>query len=156
VLDRPEAGWWVPRDNYIFGRLTCHAGWSPDYQLRLLRRGHARYDPARPVHETVLLGGEAGYLSNCLVHYNYDSLRRFAAKQRRYARLEAQALAERGVRPRPRSLLLQPLREFRRRFLELEGYRDGWHGLVLSSLLAYYTFRTYLYLFGTENAPSPL
>jgi len=141
-----RAGWWVPRDNYIFGRLTRHAGWYPDYQLRLLRVGSARYDPARPVHETVILDGDAGHLRHSLIHYNYHSLRQFCGKQRRYARLEAGALARAGVGAKLHSLVLQPLREFRRRFIELEGYKDGWHGLLLSSLLAYYTFVTYGHL----------
>ena len=143
VVQQDKAGWWVPRDNYIFGRLTRHAGWFPDYQLRLLKRGKARYDPARPVHETVILDSGDGRLSNCLVHYNYRSLAQFRAKQRRYAELEAEALAQRGVRPKVHSLALQPWREFRRRFVTLQGYRDGGHGLLLSLLLAYYTFQTY-------------
>ena len=146
AITRSEAGWWVPRDNYIFGRLTRHAGWYPDYQLRLLKRGCASYDLSRPVHETVLLQGEMGYLKSTLVHYNYRSLRQFREKQRHYARLEAEALTRRGVRPRLHSLALQPLREFRRRFVELQGYKDGRHGLLLSILLAYYTLRTYGYL----------
>src|SRR3990172_7712430 len=49
ALPGPEAGWWIPRHNYIFGKLTRHAGWYPDYQLRLMRRALAHYDPARPV-----------------------------------------------------------------------------------------------------------
>ena len=55
VLAGPAPGWWIPRDNYIFGRLTRYAGWYPDYQLRLMRRTLAHYDAARPVHELVLL-----------------------------------------------------------------------------------------------------
>ena len=42
--------------NYIAGQRVRHGGFYPDYQLRLLRRDRARYDPARPVHEVVLLG----------------------------------------------------------------------------------------------------
>jgi glycosyltransferase involved in cell wall biosynthesis len=38
TTSRPEAGWYVPRHNYIFGRLTKGAGWFPDYQLRLLNK----------------------------------------------------------------------------------------------------------------------
>ena len=151
LLGRPEAGWWVPRDNYIFGKLTRYAGWYPDYQLRLLRRGAARYDPSRPVHETVLLDGLAGHLTNALVHYNYRSVRQFFAKQRRYARLEAQALSDQGVRAKPHSLILQPMREFRRRFLTLGGYRMGGHGLLLSLLLAYYTFLAYAHLLRAQS-----
>src|SRR5574341_2527487 len=75
-LDRPERGWWFPRHNYIFGKLTLGAGWYPDYQLRMLHRASARYDPGRPVHEEVILDGRAGYLTNPLIHYNYRDLAR--------------------------------------------------------------------------------
>ncbi len=133
------AGWWVPRDNYLFGRLTRYAGWYPDYQLRLLRRGWARYDPSRPVHETVILDGPEAWLTNSLVHYNYASVRQFVRKQRPYAQLEAAALAAQGTPRRWRSLLSRPVREFHRRFVDLEGYRMGAHGLLLSALTAYYS-----------------
>jgi hypothetical protein len=146
VVHGSQAGWWVPRDNYIFGRLTRHAGWYPDYQLRLLRRGRASYDSTRMVHETVLLDGEAGWLQHSLIHYNYRSLRQFLAKQSRYAALEAESLRQQGVAPKLHSVVLQPVREFRRRFLALEGYRDGLHGLCLCLLLAYYNARTYWHL----------
>jgi len=143
IEDDSKAGWWVPRHNYIFGRVIRHAGWYPDYQLRLLRRGRARYDPARPVHEVVILDGEAGYLQHPLIHYNYRTLAEFRERQRRYTAYEAQALLDKGIRPRWLSLILQPLREFRRRYLTLQGYRDGARGLLLSLLMAWYTFRRY-------------
>lgn len=135
---RPEAGWSTPRFNFIVGRQARHGGFYPDYQLRLLRVGKARYDLSRPVHEVVALEGSEGRLKNHLLHYNYDSWAQFHAKQRRYAAMEAQILAQRGVRVRPHNFVLQPLREFRRRYVTLQGYRDGWHGLKLAALLAYY------------------
>ncbi|NOZ27942.1 MAG: glycosyltransferase family 2 protein [Chloroflexi bacterium] len=138
IHDPGHAGWWVPRENYIVGRRVRGAGWWPDYQLRLLRREKARYDPDRPVHEVVILNGRSGYLRHPLIHYNYRSWDQFHAKQRRYATYEAEALRRRGVRPRPHNFVLQPWREFRRRFFTLKGYRDGWWGLRLSLLLAYY------------------
>jgi glycosyltransferase involved in cell wall biosynthesis len=139
-------GWWVPRRNYIFGRWIRHAGWSPDYQLRLLRRGRARYDPTRPVHELVLLDGEDGHLQNPLLHYNYDRLSQFIAKQNRYTSLEARELQAKSIRARPWSPILQPWREFWRRYVTLEGYKDGGHGLLLSLLMAYYSGVTYVKL----------
>lgn len=137
------AGFWIPRRNYICGRWVRHAGWYPDEQLRLLRRGRARYDESRPVHEVVLLDGPAGHLREPFIHSNYADLAQFRRKQARYADLEALALHRRGVRPRPHSYLLQPLREFRRRYVTLGGYREGLLGLQLSVLLAWATFRTY-------------
>jgi glycosyltransferase involved in cell wall biosynthesis len=139
-------GWWVPRRNYIWGRWIRHAGWYPDYQLRLLRRDRARYDPAREVHEIVILDGEEGFLENTLIHYNYDTVARFLSKQDFYSDYEAGILFKQGVHPRLRTFVLQPVREFWRRYVSLKGYRDGGHGLALSALLGYYTFLTYVRL----------
>ena len=133
-----KVGWWVPRHNFVVGKLMMHGGYYPDYQLRLLRRGRARYDPARPVHEVVIIDGAAGHLRNPLTHYNYDSWAQVREKQRRYARLEAQRLFDLGIRPKPHNFILQPLRELRRRAFTLRGYKDGLHGLRLHVLLAYY------------------
>jgi glycosyltransferase involved in cell wall biosynthesis len=139
-------GWWVPRRNYIWGKWIRHAGWYPDYQLRLLRRDKARYDPTREVHEIVILDGEEGFLENTLTHYNYDTVGEFLSKQDFYSNYEAGILFKQGVRPRLRTFVAQPVREFWRRFISLKGYRDGVHGLALSALLGYYTLLTYVRL----------
>lgn len=132
-------GFWIPRRNVLMGRVVRYAGWSPDYQLRLLARGHAHYDPRRVVHEVPLLDGPIGYLSEPLVHFNYRSLSEFISKQERYTRLEARRwLGTYGRRPRRRALVGQPLREFWRRYVQLEGYREGGLGLVLCVALAWY------------------
>lgn len=142
-LDRPERGWWAPRHNYIFGRLTLGAGWYPDYQLRVLHRASARYDPMHPVHETVILDGEAGYLENPIIHHNYRDVAQFIAKQERYADIEAGHRFDQHMKPRARTYLGAPVREFYRRFVRLGGYRDGLHGLRLSALMAWYELQTW-------------
>ena len=139
-------GLWVPRRNYIWGKWIQHAGWSPDYQLRLLRQGRARYDPAREVHEVVVLDGAEGYLENPLTHYNYQTISQFMRKQERYMAYEAQILHKQGIRAHLYKFISQPLKEFWRRYVALEGYKDGMHGLVLSVLMGYYTFRAYQHL----------
>jgi (heptosyl)LPS beta-1,4-glucosyltransferase len=158
VLGRPERGWWVPRHNYIFGRLTKGAGWYPDYQLRLLHRASARYDPNRPVHEVVILDGEAGYLQNPLIHYNYTDRAHFIRKQEQYTDYEAGIRWGAGQRPRPWTYLSGPLRQFWWRFVTLGGYRDGLHGLDLSLLMAYYDYQTWrrvARLWRERGAPTP-
>ncbi len=66
------AGWQVPRLNYLFGKLTKGAGYWPDYQMRLIKRGCARY--TRPASEIVELEGQSGCLTNALIHFNYESI----------------------------------------------------------------------------------
>lgn len=141
IAGRPEAGWYVPRHNYIFGRLTKGAGWYPDYQLRLFRHGRVHYE--RPVHEVAVVDGEVGYLENALLHDNYRDVAHFHAKQRRYTGYDAGILKEQGVRPRPYTPFTQPLRHFWWRFVTLKGYRDGLHGLRLSLYMAYYEYVKY-------------
>ena len=138
---RPNvAGWRIPRHNVIFGRLTLGAGWYPDYQTRLLRTGRARYDPARPVHELVTLEGACGTLQEPLLHHNYDNLDQFRRKQRDYSERAARMRHAAGERPTRRATLLQPLHHFRWRYLTLQGYREGRHGLRLCVLMAWYEY----------------
>jgi len=164
AIERADAvGHRIPRDNYIFGRLTRGAGWYPDYQTRLLQVGRAHYDPARQVHEVVLLDGPLGTLREPLVHHNYRDVRQFMDKQRRYTRYDARMLYEQGLPARARQLVLQPLRHFRWRFLTLGGWRDGLHGLRLSVLMAWYELQKYRELRrlwaenknGAGSAPTP-
>jgi (heptosyl)LPS beta-1,4-glucosyltransferase len=144
AVDRPGFdGWLVPRKNYIFGAWIRHAGWYPDFQLRLLRRAKARYDERREVHELVELDGEAGYLESHLIHHNYSTVREFRRKQDRYTDYEARMLLESGQRAKPWNFLLQPLRQFWWRCVTLQGYKDGWRGLLLSVFMAYYEFIRY-------------
>ncbi len=148
-IDYPGyAGFRIPRDNFIFGKLTRGAGWYPDYQTRLLCVGRAYYDPARQVHEVVVLDGKEGTLQHALVHYNYRDLAQFIAKQRRYSAYDAHILFEQGIHPKPQNYILQPLRQFWWRFVTLKGYTDGLHGLRLSLLMAWYEFKKYWLLRG--------
>ncbi len=141
------AGYWVGRRTFMFGHEVRHAGWWPDHQLRLLRRDVAHYDEARAVHEIAQIPSDRqAYLQEPLIHYNYRRWGQFTAKQRAYAAYEARALRAAGVRAKPQNLVLQPLREFHRRFITLAGWRDGLLGLLLAGMMAYYNLRMYLHL----------
>jgi glycosyltransferase involved in cell wall biosynthesis len=147
VIEKGEyTGFKIPRHNYIFGKLTRGAGWYPDYQTRLLKVGAAHYDPAKKVHEVVVLDGAEGTLKNPLVHYNYRDEKQFRDKQRRYTEYDVQILFDQGIRPKPQNYVLQPIRQFWWRFVTLKGYRDGLHGLRLSALMGWYEFKKYVAL----------
>lgn len=141
IAERPERGWYVPRHNYIFGKLTRGAGWFPDHQLRLFKHGCVRYE--RPVHELAVVDGKIGYLQEPLTHYNYRDVAHFQAKQRAYTSYDARILYDGGIRPKPRNFVLQPLRHFYWRFVTLDGYKDGLHGLRLSLYMTYYEWVKY-------------
>jgi len=138
IEDDSIVGWWVPRRNIFWGNEIRHGGWYPDYQLRLIRVERAHYDMTREVHEIVDLDGPDAHLENPLIHHNYRRIGEFAVKQQQYVALEARILLKQGVRPRPWTYLTQPLREFWRRYVKLQAFRDGFTGLILSAMVAYY------------------
>ena len=67
---------------------------------------------------------------------------------------DADRLALEGVRAKPHHLLSQPLRHFWWRFITLEGWRDGVHGLRLSALMARFEFEKYRLLGRRQRAGS--
>ena len=129
-------GWQVPRLNYLFGKLTKGAGYWPDYQMRLLKRGCARY--TRPASEIVELAGQSGCWTNPLIHYNYESIAQFHQKQRVRIDFEAKNLIAQDAKLKFYTPYYMTVKHFWWRFGTLKGYRDGVHGLRLSLLLAYY------------------
>jgi glycosyltransferase involved in cell wall biosynthesis len=139
-------GYWIPRKNYICGHWVRHTGWGPDYQLRLMRRGRVRYDLMREVLELIIKAGLEGYLNNPLIHYNYDSWGEFFSRQDHYTTYEAKTLHNNRIRVKWRNFVLQPLRAFWRRYVTWKGYKDGWLGVVLSLIMAYYDFLMYVRL----------
>jgi len=135
-------GWHVARHNYLFGQLTRGAGYWPDYQMRLLKRGLAHYD--RPASEIVELEGRSGYLQNALLHYNYESIVQFHRKQTFRIDFEATNLYRRGEKYKFYSPYYMAVRHFWWRYVTLKGYQDGLHGLRLCLLLAdYFGYRYY-------------
>ncbi len=146
IKQNDKVGWWLPRYNIMWGHTIQGGGWYPDCQLRLLKINAAHYDPEREVHEIVILDGQADYLKEHLIHYNYDSLAHFRQKQDRYIDFEVNILKDKGIRAKPWTYITMPLREFRRRYFLLQGYKDGWVGLQICSLMSWYMFITYVRL----------
>jgi glycosyltransferase involved in cell wall biosynthesis len=137
--DAPLAvGYAIPRWNRFFGTIVRGGGWYPDHQVRLLLRSAARYDEQRLVHELVQLDGPQGTLREHLLHENIERLDEFGQKQSRYAYAEALTLYRAGTLVRWRNLVGAPAREFRWRYVQLGGWRDGALGLFLCAALAWF------------------
>ncbi len=85
--DGPD-GWYIARRNMFCGKWLRHGGVYPDYNLRLFRRGKARYED-RIVHEHMILDGEAGYFDNHLLHEDDKGIERYFDRHNHYTTLEA-------------------------------------------------------------------
>lgn len=133
-------GYWIPRKNIIFGKFIENTGWFPDPQLRLFRKGKGKYVKAH-VHEPLQLEGESAYLKQFLIHYHYQTISEFLKKTINiYAPNEAKEYLDKGYQFSYFDAIRFPLNEFLSRFFARKGYKDGFHGLMLSLLMAFYHF----------------
>ena len=133
-------GYWIPRKNFTFGKWIEHTGWYPDHQLRLFRKGKGEFLD-KHVHEKIKIEGEVGYLKNHILHQNYQTIPQFIHRAiDLYCPSEADYLINKGYVFSAFDAIRFPLDEFLSRFFTREGYKDGFHGLMLSLLMAFYRF----------------
>lgn len=160
----------LPRRNYFFGAWLRHGGQYPDTQLRLFRRGKARF-PCLHVHEKLEVEGAIGSLAHPMDHYTNPSPVEAVRKLDFYSTFNAELLARSGKSPGiPMAfgqLCWTPGTRFLRRYLLKGGFRDGWPGLTVAVLdglelqlrflkfCYYHTHPEALPRDGGDPAPSP-
>lgn len=138
IKNEEISGYWIPRKNIIFGKWIEYMGWYPDYQLRLIRRTKGKY-PERHVHEMIAVEGETAHLKENIIHYNFETVSQFLRKHIViYAPNEASELLRKGYNLDWKDLIRFPLNEFLSRFFARKGYKEGFHGLIISMLMAFY------------------
>ncbi|MGH7213939.1 MAG: glycosyltransferase family 2 protein [Tepidisphaeraceae bacterium] len=85
----PKAvGFFVNRVLIFMGRTIRHGGLYPSWNLRLFRRGRARYEE-RAVHEHMVCHGPTAYLHREMLHIRRETVSQYIAKHIRYADLES-------------------------------------------------------------------
>lgn len=111
-----ESGFYLNRMLIFMGGKIRHCGYFPSWNLRLFKRGMARYEE-RLVHEHMIVSGPVGHLDHLLLHEDQRGLEHFHAKHNRYSTLEAREIYEspeqwNGIR----QYLTDPI--WRRRFIK--------------------------------------
>jgi glycosyltransferase involved in cell wall biosynthesis len=135
-------GFMIYRRNIFLGRPMRYCGWYKPI-LRLFRRGRGRFDE-KLVHEELLVDGQIGFLNGDIMHEPYKDIFHHLVKMQNYAQLDAQELIRKGRKVHgwqaPIHLTLRPLWKFTEKLVLQQGFREGVHGLVLSSMAAFGVF----------------
>ena len=140
VLDQRYTGYEIPRKNIIFGKWIKHAIWWPDYNLRLFRKGKGNF-PLKHVHEKLEVKGNISRLKNPILHYNYQTISQFIKKlDTTYTESEVENFLISGKKIYWHDAIRWPANDFLKTFFLQKGFRDGFHGLILSIFQAFYSF----------------
>ncbi len=154
--DRGVGGYEMNRKVFYKGEWLNHA-WQPEWRLRLVRRGQAKWVGYDPHDELVLDGGGAGLkvarLDGVMRHDSIESIGDFLAKQCRHGRTAAAALHARGKKGSVVSLLTSPLGAWLKQMVGRSAWRDGWRGWVAASAAATAALAKHAALLEIERAP---
>jgi glycosyltransferase involved in cell wall biosynthesis len=141
----------VPRLSSYCGKFIHHAGWQPDYVLRLFKRGTAKFSDDL-VHERVVCEQKVIALQNHLLHYSYLNFSQVLSKVDAYSSASAQQAYARGKRSSVAGALGHGAWAFFRTYVIRRGFLDGSHGLALSVSNAETSYYKYLKLWHMQLA----
>ena len=135
--DPKENAFRLPRRNHFFGKWLRHGGQYPDLQLRLFRRGKARF-ACVDVHESLDVDGGTGRLSQAMDHFTCPSTFESLRKMDFYSTFHSGLMLERGHRPGVgmalHYMVIRPMGKFARRYFFKGGFLDGWQGFLQASI----------------------
>ena len=140
-------GYYLPHKTYIMGKFMKSSFWTFPI-LKLFKRGVATF-PEQSAHETVLFHGKVGKIKNALLHYSHPSLELEVKKLNKYSSQDAKLMYEqkRGGQLKREikrvslyHLLIQPFMYFVYLFFYRGGYRDGIHGCIVDTMMAFSIF----------------
>lgn len=132
----------IPRRNFILGAEIKHSRWSPDKHIWLWKKEDGKW--SGDVHEEVVVSGKVGELKGTKIHYQDKTVSEFISSNRKYADLCARKMLAEGKKFSLLHFLWDPVFEFGIRYIYKKGFLDGWRGLVLSILMAYYRFNVWM------------
>lgn len=166
VETAPEGvdGYWINRRFMFMGKWLKHA-YYPNWNLRLVRRGKARFEKLtvsetasgdNEVHEHLLVDGETQNLKTEMDHYAFPDVDTFIEKHNRYSNWEAVVALEsrqasnalqkaevsrrRSLKRWASRLPFRPLLRFLYVYLWQRGFLDGKEGYYFARLHGFYEF----------------
>lgn len=137
----------MPRLTRFCGQWIRHCGWTPDYVLRLFRRGEARFSDDL-VHEKVLLReGPPARLGSPLLHESYPTPSHYWRKLEAYSDAWARQRHAQGQRTSMGRAAVSALVAFLRSYFLRLGFLDGAMGFAVCTMQAQAAFGKYFALY---------
>ncbi|MCK4666092.1 glycosyltransferase family 2 protein [Candidatus Dependentiae bacterium] len=145
----PDA-YFCPRKVFYLGKWISHSGWYPDYKIRLFKKSKAKWGGHNP-HDKIILDGKAQKLKGDLLHYPYKNLSDHLKRINSYTTIMAEGLFKEKKSSNIFKIIFNPYFRFLRAYILKLGFLDGFQGLMISILGAYYVFLKYLKLWELQK-----
>lgn len=148
------AAFCFPRENYYFGQRVKYGGSWPDFVTRLFKKSKF-LGWEGIIHESPKFKGKLQTLKNPIVHLAHRNLSSCLRKGIKWTKLEAELLFQ-ASHPRVTwwRLIKVSLEEFVKRYLILQGWRDGTVGMIEALVQNCNRFMVYVQLWEKQQKPS--
>jgi glycosyltransferase involved in cell wall biosynthesis len=148
-----EVGFEVRRHVFYLGRWIDHGGWYPDWKLRLVRRGRARWGGVDP-HDKLLADGPVRRLDADLVHFTYADFAAHLRTVQRFSDVVSEVQQREGRQFSLWRAILHPPAKFFACYVWKRGLLDGWPGFVIAATSSFYVFAKYVKLWERTSQPA--
>ena len=141
----------IYRKNIILGKWLRHGGWWPDPVHRLIKKSTLK-EWKGELHEYPVVEGEAGLITDPIVHLSKDSISEMVKNSRDFAPIEAELKFKAGHPPvKIHHFVLAMWREFWVRGVLKAGWLDGIAGIIEIIYQMFHQFMVYSILWQMQN-----
>ena len=119
------------------------SGWQTDKNIRLFKRGKAKYKSTKLVHEKLEVNGSVGKLKNKLIHYSFTDYESYKQKMIYYGKLKAKELFLKEIKPNVFHFIIKPTYKFLHSYFIRLGILDGKKGVIICYLNALSVYNRY-------------
>jgi glycosyltransferase involved in cell wall biosynthesis len=138
------------RKCFYMGRWIEHS-WNPDWIVRLARRGKAEWGGS-DLHPKLIPSGAVRRLRGDLLHWPYANFQAHLLRIVKLEKVNAEALASKGVQARWHHLLFHPAWALFKKLVLKQSFRDGVPGLMIAMSSFVAVFAKYAYLWEMQRA----
>jgi len=148
--DSEEAGFFIKRSDYIWGKFLKYGETGGAKFLRLIRRGKGRW--VRKVHEFLDVDGPTFDLSNSIIHYPHQTLREFIDSINTFSTIHAKENFKEGKKTLILRIVFWPPAKFISSYILKLGIFDGGQGFIMAAVMSFHSFLAWSKLWMTQKA----
>ncbi len=139
--DKNVAGYYIKRQDILFGRELKYGETANVKLLRLAKNGAGKWE--RVVHETWNIKGSIASLETPLLHYPHSGgVAEFLRQVNRYTTINARVFYDTGIRVSVWQIIMYPIAKFIQNYIFRLGFLDGAVGLVVAMMMSFHSFLT--------------
>ena len=140
IQNKEFDGYYLKLRNHLFEKKLLHG--ELHKKLILFKTKNASILPIE-LHESYMVQGRIGTLSSEINHYSYRTILQVMRKFFSYSILQAKEYKRKKIQYGIREFFLHPVHMFYSRYIQNEGYKDGFARIFLDDQFAHMEFFSY-------------